>query len=112
MYSKLLSPAYKTGSRGMLRMHLQRSLKHRSAKNTLMQKDIEDLKSQDDISNMAKIKIKKVIKKQLILPEDDQSAYNKNIAITPSDICNATDDKGQGVESNKDIGHAMSFEDV
>lgn len=77
-----------------------------------MQKDIEDLKSQDDISNMAKIKIKKVIKKQLILPEDDQSAYNKNIAITPSDICNATDDKGQGVESNKDIGHAMSFEDV
>ena len=39
-----------------------------------MQKDIEDLKSQDDISNMAKIKVKKVIRKQLILPEDDQSA--------------------------------------
>ena len=76
-----------------------------------MQKDIEDLKSHDDLPNMAKIKVKKVIRKQLILPEDDSSAYNKNFAITPSDYGNATD-KGQGVESNKDIGHAMSFEDV
>ena len=61
---------------------------------------------------MTKATVKKVLQKKLIVPEDpDLNDKQNNYTFTPSgqDI---TTEKGQGIESNKDIGHAMSLEDL
>ena len=48
--------------------------------------------------------------KRLIIPDNDPSQY-KNMTITPSGL-DVTTEKGLGIDSNKDIGHAMSLEDI
>ena len=82
--SKMISPgAGAVGSIGMLRINLQNTLNHRSTKNDLLQKDIDDLKSgASSRLHMSRIThnntftlTKNSKEKKLILPVD----YSKSI---------------------------------
>ena len=84
-----------------------------------MQKDIDDLKSQNSQNHSRTNKTIKVQRKQLILPEDDMNCKHNNNntndnvnTVTPSYMDDTTEKGNNLVESNKDITHAMSFQDI
>lgn len=53
----------------------------------------------------------KVKKKHLIVAEGDAAGKAEGYVMTPSCVDDNTE-INQQMESNKDIGHAMSFEDI
>lgn len=132
MYSKLLSSNPESG-RGILRVHLQKTLNQRSTKNELLQDKIDDLRSQssqyqrkaDKPIGRPGRKVQTNDKRMLIIPSTDEPILKMNAAepptkfrrpVIPFQITQKEEQSQHTMQrhqsSNEDLQNAISFSSI